>query len=474
MSVPDPQSLRKTLLLGAAALSAFLAALVVDASKNHSQLQAALVPTFAAPGTAAMVGRQNSLHRPMDTRAFTAVLPGAPGPQLQALASSSATPSLHSFGLAALCVSFALAVSGFVIRTLGTAIQEPHYVVSPMALQGQPEAATWTLAAATAKKDVKRTKILKKGSKTKKDPKEEKPEKVPIVLTPKEVMKKMHKAVLRRAALGLLKKRLKTTGRVCQLLGKIDNRQARAVSFSKRRTRRIQMVNLQWRRLWWEEGQCFVRLRLSTKGIKTITKYGLHQAAIKFGLDLTKHVNGVSARKYVKHLPDKDKKVALMRGGELRYKNAVRWAKLNDLEVPLAPTLPKADKKAKKEAEPAVIAMAVSHGRRVPRLGRPADQRRALLRSLTTELIRHGRIKTTTVKAKAMRKHVDHMITLAKGGTLHHRRQALSFMFDGDLVRTLFQQVPERYGAREGGYTRIIRTMPRKGDAADMCYIELL
>ncbi|GJP59925.1 hypothetical protein CLOP_g15976 [Closterium sp. NIES-67] len=70
---------------------------------------------------------------------------------------------------------------------------------------------------------------------------------------------------------------------------------------------------------------------------------------------------------------------------------------------------------------------AMRHGRRIARLGRPADQRKALLRGLTTELLRHGRIKTTAARAKAMRKFVDHMITLAKGRSLHERRQALAF-----------------------------------------------
>lgn len=63
---------------------------------------------------------------------------------------------------------------------------------------------------------------------------------------------------------------------------------------------------------------------------------------------------------------------------------------------------------------------------------------------------------------QALRKHVDHMITLAKGGSLHERRQALAYIYDKDLVKTLFEQVPDRYSAREGGYTRIQRTMPRK------------
>jgi large subunit ribosomal protein L17 len=117
----------------------------------------------------------------------------------------------------------------------------------------------------------------------------------------------------------------------------------------------------------------------------------------------------------------------------------------------------------------------ISHGRRFNRLGRPADQRKALLRSLTTEVIRHGRIRTTTVKAKACRKYVDHMITLAKKGTLHHRRQALSFIYDKSLVQALFEQAPERYAERQGGYCRVIKEkLPRRGDNAEMSIIELV
>lgn len=114
------------------------------------------------------------------------------------------------------------------------------------------------------------------------------------------------------------------------------------------------------------------------------------------------------------------------------------------------------------------------HGRKVPKLGRPPDQRRALLRGLTTELLRHGRIKTTRPRARAMRKYVDHMITLAKGGSLHQRRQALGFLYDKQLVHAIFAEVPGRYSERNGGYTRIIRTMPRRGDNAPMAFIELV
>ncbi|CAK9134895.1 unnamed protein product [Ilex paraguariensis] len=117
---------------------------------------------------------------------------------------------------------------------------------------------------------------------------------------------------------------------------------------------------------------------------------------------------------------------------------------------------------------------AMRHGKRVPKLNRPPDQRRALLRGLTTQLLKHGRIKTTRARASAMRKYVDKMITLAKDGTLHKRRQALGFIYEKQIVHALFAEVPERYGERNGGYTRIIRTLPRRGDNAPMAYIELV
>ncbi|XP_059626350.1 large ribosomal subunit protein bL17c [Cornus florida] len=117
---------------------------------------------------------------------------------------------------------------------------------------------------------------------------------------------------------------------------------------------------------------------------------------------------------------------------------------------------------------------AMRHGKRVPKLNRPPDQRRALLRGLTTQLLKFGRIKTTRARASAMRKHVDKMITLAKDGSLHKRRQALGFIYEKQIVHALFAEVPERYGDRNGGYTRIIRTLPRRGDNAPMAYIELV
>lgn len=114
------------------------------------------------------------------------------------------------------------------------------------------------------------------------------------------------------------------------------------------------------------------------------------------------------------------------------------------------------------------------HRCRVSKLGKPADQRKALKRSLATELIRYGRITTTQVRAKAIRKEVEKMITLAKDGSLAARRQALGYLYDKQLVHSLFEGVKDRYGDRNGGYTRILRTVRRRGDNAEMAIIELV
>merc|ERR1712166_1476449 len=108
----------------------------------------------------------------------------------------------------------------------------------------------------------------------------------------------------------------------------------------------------------------------------------------------------------------------------------------------------------------------ISHRKGFNKLNKPADQRKALLRALTTEVIRHGRIKTTLVRAKAVRKHVDHMIQLGKRGDLHARRQALAWMYDKQPVHSLFDAAPDRYGDRNGGYCRVLRTVARQGDNA--------
>jgi large subunit ribosomal protein L17 len=97
-----------------------------------------------------------------------------------------------------------------------------------------------------------------------------------------------------------------------------------------------------------------------------------------------------------------------------------------------------------------------------------------MLRSLATQLIRNGQITTTLAKAKAVRSEVDKMITLAKDGSLASRRQAMGYIYDKQLVHALFEQAPERYGSRNGGYTRIVRTLSRRGDNSTMAIIELV
>ena len=108
------------------------------------------------------------------------------------------------------------------------------------------------------------------------------------------------------------------------------------------------------------------------------------------------------------------------------------------------------------------------------RLGRTTPHRKAMMRNMVTSLLEHERIVTTTPKAKELRKLADQMITLAKRGDLHARRQALSVIRDKKVVDKLFSQLKDEYMDRNGGYTRIIRTGNRAGDAAAMAIIELV
>ena len=108
------------------------------------------------------------------------------------------------------------------------------------------------------------------------------------------------------------------------------------------------------------------------------------------------------------------------------------------------------------------------------KLGRNSAQRKALFRNLVTELLWHERIRTTEAKAKAVRPHAERLITLAKRGDLHARRLAARDVQDPDTLSKLFDDLAERYEDREGGYTRIYRLGPRKGDAAPMVLISLV
>ncbi len=108
------------------------------------------------------------------------------------------------------------------------------------------------------------------------------------------------------------------------------------------------------------------------------------------------------------------------------------------------------------------------------KLQRDPSARRALLRGLTTSIILHERIETTVTKAKAVRPQIEKIITLAKRDTLHSRRQAASFLLEPAALKKLFDTVGPRFSQRQGGYTRIVRLGPRKGDGAEIAIIELL
>jgi large subunit ribosomal protein L17 len=108
------------------------------------------------------------------------------------------------------------------------------------------------------------------------------------------------------------------------------------------------------------------------------------------------------------------------------------------------------------------------------KLGRTTSHRRSLLRNLVTSLILEERVETTVPKAKAMRPLVEKMITLGKRGDLAARRQALAYLMTGAAVDKLFDTVGPRFGDRNGGYLRIVRTGWKKGDGADKAFIELL
>lgn len=133
-------------------------------------------------------------------------------------------------------------------------------------------------------------------------------------------------------------------------------------------------------------------------------------------------------------------------------------------------------------------------------LSKPQDQRNALLRALATSLFMHGEITTTLARAKALQPYAEEIITLAKKGDLHSRRQALKFIYDNETGRTmdaqtkevvdaeakdkktmpetvlrkLFSEIGKKYNERNGGYTRILKMPPRRGDASEMALIQLV
>jgi large subunit ribosomal protein L17 len=108
------------------------------------------------------------------------------------------------------------------------------------------------------------------------------------------------------------------------------------------------------------------------------------------------------------------------------------------------------------------------------KLNRTSSHRKAMFRNMVTSLLKHEKIQTTDAKAKALRAWVDHIITLAKRGDLHARRQAISIVREKNVVHKLFTEAAEKFGGREGGYTRIIKLGRRPGDAAPVSIMELI
>ena len=108
------------------------------------------------------------------------------------------------------------------------------------------------------------------------------------------------------------------------------------------------------------------------------------------------------------------------------------------------------------------------------KLGRTSEQRRAMLRAMTTYLLENGQIKTTLARAKEVAPLAEKMITLSKKNDLAAYRQALAFITKEDVAHKLFTEMNQKYMSRDGGYTRIVRMGPRKGDAAEMAIIQLV
>ncbi|MBO5059400.1 MAG: 50S ribosomal protein L17 [Clostridia bacterium] len=108
------------------------------------------------------------------------------------------------------------------------------------------------------------------------------------------------------------------------------------------------------------------------------------------------------------------------------------------------------------------------------KLNLPTDQRMALLRNLVTSFLENGRVETTLTRAKEAQSLAEKMITLGKTNTLHSRRQALEFITKEDVVTKVFEEIAPKYADRNGGYTRIMQTGPRRGDSAPMAILELV
>ena len=116
----------------------------------------------------------------------------------------------------------------------------------------------------------------------------------------------------------------------------------------------------------------------------------------------------------------------------------------------------------------------MKHRKSGVKLSRTASHRQAMFRNMVTSLLKYDRIRTTDVKAKALRRWVDHVITLAKRGDLHARRQAMAIVREKEIVHKLFEEAGKRFGDLNGGYTRIVKIGRRPGDAAPISLVELV
>ena len=110
----------------------------------------------------------------------------------------------------------------------------------------------------------------------------------------------------------------------------------------------------------------------------------------------------------------------------------------------------------------------------IRKLGRASDHRKAMLRGMVTYLLETGKLETTVTRAKEVRSMTEKMITLSKDATLANKRQVLAYVTKEDVAKKLFDEIGPKYADKNGGYCRIIKTGPRRGDAAEMCIIELV
>ena len=108
------------------------------------------------------------------------------------------------------------------------------------------------------------------------------------------------------------------------------------------------------------------------------------------------------------------------------------------------------------------------------KLGRASDHRKAMLRGMVTYLLENGKVETTVTRAKEVRSMAEKMITIAKDNTLHAKRQVFSYITKEDVAKKLIDEIAPKYNGRNGGYTRIYKLGPRRGDAAEMAIIELV